>query len=406
MIIAGGVKTAMAEDSSADIQALKKQITEMQVKVADLEAKKAPAAPAQAAPANIAFHGYLRGRIHTSEADGSTWEATEFAFQPRWDASDKIHGEVHIWYWPTAAVGGAGLTYTEAAFMEFNDVGIGKGSKLLLGKDRSWCYGITPSGKNRLTSTYSLYSAAINQARVVGLQSLNKLDNGKIDLNVGILNGYAIGTRLAGTASYTGSPQLGTNGTSILSTKDAGYDTNNNQGLSFRLAGKVTPSLTLGANFYAAKISMTELGMMNGLTLDAANTKKTHEMAGVDFAYTDGTFIFQGEYTDGRIASLDFDAFQILLGHNFDADNSVYVEYGQVNIDRDYDLDTAAALVKSSTQMWDKQQVVLSYKHMLSKKAWLQIEHEFNMEDQPVDGADWSAKTDNDITYLEFMTVY
>ncbi len=399
LAIAGIAYTATASVDEAEFAALKQQVADM---------NKSPL------PAGLTFHGYFRGRLSSSEADGSTWESTEVAFQPRWDASSKVHGEAHIWFWPSV-----GYTYMESGMMILDDVGIGEGSKLILGKNRSWCYGITPHGKNRKTSNYSLYNAAINQARVTGLQSLNKLDNGKIDLNIGILNGYLIGSttgtsssaRTVGVASYTGSKQKATTDSyGLLANKDSGYENNNNRAVSIRLAGKVIPSLKIGASYYTSKVIATDAAALATLSGKTDSTR-THDMLGVDFQYNNGTWMFQGEYTDGQIASLDFDGFQTLIGYNFDAANSLYVEYGQLNYDLNYSLDasgaTAASGVAALTDVWDKQQVIISYKHKLAPRAWLQFEQEFNMEDEPaIAGTDFSSFTDNDLTFVEFMIVY
>lgn len=392
---------ATAAVDEAEFEALKQQVEEM---------KKSPL------PAGLSFHGYFRGRLATSEADGSTWESTEVAFHPGWDASDKIHGEAHIWFWPSV-----GATYMESGFMSFKDVGIGEGSKLILGKTRSFCYGITPHGKNRKTSTYSLYNAAINQARVTGLQSLNKLDNGKIDLNIAVTNGYTIGSaigtsssgRTVGLASYTGTAQSGaTDSYRLLANKDAGYDNNTNRAASIRIAGKIIPSLQVGLNFYTAKVIDTDAAALQTLSGFASDTSTTHDMFGFDFMYNDGTWMLQGEYTDGQLASLDFDGFQILGGYNFDAENSLYIEYGQLNYDLNYDLDAVAAPTSATTALtdvWDKEQFIISFKHKLSPRSWLQIEHEFNDEDepdQPGSGNNYTSFTDNDMTFIEYMIVY
>lgn len=386
-----GVAPAFADDAS-DIAAIKKQIADLQKQVADLEAKQAQ----PGAAANISFNGYVRGRLNAPEAENTGITISEMALNANWNASDKIHGFADLWFYPTNGF------YLEAAGATFDEVGIGKGSKLMIGKNRNFTYGITPTGGNRLTSNYSLYSDAYHHDRVVGIQSLNKLDNGKIDLNIGILQGYRIGTRGVGLELTSGNssadPTATGLSTQVLANRETAtggstnmvIDSNNNRAVSARLGGNITKCLNVGISGYAARLSNEDGTALNTITGFTA-TKRRHIEYGLDFKLADAPWILQGEYTKSDIGGYKNDGFQVLAGYNFDAANMMYVQYGQI------EYDTAAVATKSAS--WDKQQISVSFKHKLSKMSWLQLEHEFNQEDPPAG----TAKVDNDITFLEWF---
>lgn len=386
-----GAAPALADDA-ADIAAIKKQIADLQKQVADLEAKQAQPGGAS----NIAFSGYVRGRFNAPQAENSGLAVSEIAMNTTWNASDKIHGYADLWFYPTNGF------YLEGAGATVDELGIGKGSKTIVGKNRNFGYGITPTGPARLTSNYSLYSDAYHHDRVVGIQMLNKLDNGKIDLNVGILQGFRIGTRGVGleltSANHSADPTATGLTTQVLAnrenatggTTNVSIDNNSNRAVSARLGGNITKIFNLGVSGYTGRISDedgTALTTITGFTA----TKRRHIQYGFDFKLTQAPWVWQGEYTKSDIGGFKNDGFQTLVGYNFDAANMLYVQYGQI----DYDI--AAAATKSAT--WDKQQLSISFKHKLSKMSWLQLEHEFNEEDPPVG----TSEVNNDITFLEWF---
>ena len=397
----GGAAPVVAAggDVNAEIASIKKDMAALQDKLAKLEAMKA--SPPTGLPGNMTFHGYLRGRVHVPEIENTTFEATEIAFQPRWDASDKIHGEAHLWFYPFAPGTNNGV-YIENAMMIFDDMGIGKGSKLILGKSRNMAYGITPTGGGRLLSNYSLYSDSFHHDRLVGIHSLNKLDNGKVDLNFAIVNGYTVGRRPVGTALISGNnaddPHAGgidSNSTRVLANREDGdaLDGNNNRGFSLRLGGNTSKEFNLGASMYTARLTDTDATNLNGFTGFTA-TKRRHTMYGGDFRLTSDPWIWQVEYTDADMGGFKYDGFQTVLGYNFDNINFLYLQYGMV----DYDITPVAT--ESAT--WDKQQLSISFKHKLSKTSWLTLEHEFNEEDPPTG----TSEVGNNLTFLEYFVGY
>jgi hypothetical protein len=406
LLIAGSAcVSVMAQD---DISAVKKQIADLESKLTKLEAKSASsqAAPASALPGNLTFHGYLRGRYEMSEAENNTFQSTEIALQPRWDASDRIHGEAHLWFYPA----GSGTIYTESAMMIVDELGIGKGSKMIFGKTRNMSYGIVPTGPNRLLSNYSLYSDAFTHDRVWGVQSLNKLDSGNVDLNISLINGYTIGRRGVGIALFSGNNQKANPTTNNMSTQTlsnreetSGLDTNNNKALSMRISGKVAPKLELGLSGYTARLSDTDAGTsaaavaagtgLLGYTGDTP-TKRRHTMLGGDFRYKDGAWVWQAEGTSADIGGMKYKGLQTAVGYTVDDNDSVYVQYGQLNY--------APAADPNFTATWDKSQVSVSWKHNLAKAAWIQVEHEFNREKAPAT----ASKVDNDITFIEYLVAY
>ncbi len=389
---------ALANDSTAEIVNLKEEIAVLQQRLADFEAGKAADKPSGGLPGNLTFHGYLRSRIHSSrvESEPSTFEATEVAFHPRWDASNRIHGEAHIWFWPSA--GGIGNTnnYIESAMVTFDGAGIGNNSKLVAGKTRNWCYGITPNFSGRLLSNYSLYSDSFHHDRVYGLQFLNRMDQGKVDFNAALINGYKVGIRTTGVALLNFDLKVAGDGlggraslsdtTLLLANRENGFDGSDNRAVSFRVGGKCSPVLNGGLNAYFSKISDTDAVTLAGYGFPARNRRQT--MVGADFRFKEERLTWQGEFTMAKLAGNDYWGAQSVLGYSFAPDDTLYVQYGEVN----YDVTPVA-----DSRTWDKQQLSVSWKHKLAKMCWLQLEHEFNDEDPP----DGTAGKDNNMTFLE-----
>lgn len=389
-----------AGNPADQIEFLKGQVAVLKQRMADLESQRAVPAPAFKMPGNLSFHGYFRCRFHNSTVDSEpgTFEATELTFHPRWDVTDRIHGETHIWFWPSA--GGIGNTnnYIESAMAIFDGVGLTESSQLIVGKTRNWAYGITPTGGGRLLSNYSLYSDSFHHDRVYGLQVLNKMDDGKIDLNLAVINGYKVGIRTTGVALLNfdvGAPGDGLGGrgslgdtTLVLANRENGFDGDNNKAVSLRVGGICTGNLTAGVSAYMSRISEADAAALAGYGFAA--TGRRHTMLGGDFRFRDGQWIWQGEYTSARLAGNGYDGYQSVIGCDVSGKDTVYLQYGQV------DYDGAAA---ADTRTWDKQQLAVSWKHRLAKKSWLQLEHEINSEDPP----DGVPGKDNDLTFLELF---
>ena len=400
-----------------DLEDLKAQVKALQDKISAIEAKQAAPAPAAAPaalPGNLSFSGYFRGRFQAPEAEKNSFNATEVTLQPKWDASDKIHGEAHLWFYPAAPAGPLPMFYLESAMITVDGLAFGPKAKMIAGKARNFAYGITPAGPNRLVSNYSLYSESFTHARVTGLQFLNNLDNGKINWNVGLINGFPVKDdyRNMGIELWS---QNGGNTVSVLAVGEEAMDGNDPIAISTRIGGNITPRFNMGLSAYFNKLD-GKPGDGNGASsfgevvdkthpADATKVGDDHRFWGVDFKFKDRGFTLQGEYSDARITDLDYNGFQILAGYDFDDKNSFYIQYGQLNYDIDNidDWNTVTAGNQNyDNVLWDKDQITLSYKHKLSKMAWLQLEHEINGEDTPTGVAD----VENDITFLEFFVGY
>lgn len=380
-----------------EIAALKAQMTDLQKQIDALEAQKA--APAAALPSNLTFHGYFRGRYQLGQNDHNTFESTEVALQPSWDASDRVHGEAHLWFYPILAAGPT--FYLESAFMTVDGVGIGNGAKLIAGKARNFAYGQTPTGPSRVTSNYSLYSEAFTHSRITGVQLMNKLDSGAVGLNLALHNGFTMRT----TYRYLGQAQFSSlSAAPVLAIGENALDDNDSMGASVRVNGKVSKDLELGLsvmggrleNDSAAAAQPVPVTTVNGWLTNATG-KTTMLNYGLDFRYTDDQWLWQGEVSDARWAGLDFWGMQTLIGYTLNDTQSVYAQYGLLN----YSSNIAAAS-QANVFLWDKMQVSVGYKHKLAKASWIQIEHELNEEDAPTGVND----LDNDVTFVEYFVGY
>jgi len=271
-------------------------------------------------------------------------------------------------------------------------------SKLLVGKTRNWCNGRTPSGGNRLVSNYSLYSEAFTHSRITGLQLLNDFDEGRINWNIALFNGYPIsatnrllGVEYWGAAVGTANVSHG-NSINVLALGEASLDNNDTPAISTRFGGDVTDHFNIGVSGYISKLTVDDQAVLAGLGL--GNIKAKHYHYGLDFKYKVGRFVWQTEASDADMGGLDFWGMQTLVGMDVTPSDHVYLQYGML----EYDVTPVAG----TSALWDKQQLTLSYKHNLSPRAWLTLEREWNFEDPPAG----TAEVDNDLTFLEYMVVY
>ncbi len=135
----------------------------------------------------------------------SSFDVTEIALQLRYDVSENISGEFHLWYHPSGNDNPANeysnwagpTTFFESAFAEFRNLNIPLGDelgqingKLIVGKTRNQAFGIVPGGNyaGRVTSDYSLFHTSINISRITGIQYLTNYKNFK--WNFAVFNGY------------------------------------------------------------------------------------------------------------------------------------------------------------------------------------------------------------------------
>jgi hypothetical protein len=382
-----GAMPAHAQDADAKIAALEK-------KVADIEAKQT----------SVTLHGYIRSRYYNGQAMKSTINVEEISLNPHMIISPNMEADLNFFFYPqTSGTQAASTLYVAQANVIVKSLPFN--GRLIVGKDRNWTYGITPSGPNRLLSNYSLYSDTFTHDRVTGMQYIGKLGaNKSLDFGVAVVNGYVVGSRNIGIPSQ---PVVTPSASIALANRDGNMNLDNNYAISARLGGNIISSLNIGASGYYGKVSPTDMTSLAGLL--PANTtismiKRNKTQYGLDLKYVWQGLVIQAEGTEAKTGDLKYNGAQTQIAYNFDPKNCLIGQYGMVNF-TDSKLGTATA---AKTATWDKTQIALSFKHKLNKKASLQLEQEFNREKVPgaLVAAGAKKRIKNDVTFLEFFVAY
>lgn len=382
-------------DTAADIAALKTQIADLQKKVDALEAST-KAAPA-GAPAQLPFdfHGWVRTRAYAgNDYSRSHLTAEEFNFSPHVTVSSDADADLHLYFYPATPNGGSQatpFTYVEAAYITLKNLPLN--GKLEVGKDRNWAYGLTPTGGSRMMSNYSLYEDTFTRDRVVGLQYLAKVGSKKkVDLNMAVINGYIVGSRIVGAP---GENSAGTwrdtagaipGGTTLnLANRDGNMNMDNNFSVSARIGGPLSRFVSAGLSGYVGKVGSTDLTTLSGLFANVNKSSRVKRQAGLDLRYKYKGFLLQGEGTLARVSNIGYYGYQILGGVTFSTKNSAYLRFGDLHF-KDFPT--------SGRSQW-----ALSLKRKLNPKLWLQAEYELNREKV-------TPKLDNNLMFLELFALY
>jgi len=139
---------------------------------------------------------------------------------------------------------GRGRLYMESAYLNWNlSNRLPWDFRMRIGKGRNYCYGITPSYRNRRTSDYSLYSEAFTQLRVMGIQTFSNF--GAVQLALAVINPYSFRSR------FLPDFPIGDNFPIPICDRDTDNSTLDRIAVSGRLGYK-TETLNVGADFYVS----------------------------------------------------------------------------------------------------------------------------------------------------------
>lgn len=442
---AGGEKTGVDQQ----ISTLKKQMEDMQKKMLELQSQlentqqNATSAQKQAEKtsqdmqqkmsevsgrfkvlddlskkfSHIKLNGYVRSRWWEGHKEQNSFDVTEVAFNLRYDVSENISGEFHIWWHPSGNMAGraeyanysnwAGdTTFIEAAFAEFRNLNIGPvEGKLIVGKTRNFSMGIVPAGSydGRVTSDYSLFSESVNISRITGIQYLTKWKNFR--WNFAAFNGYAI----AGDAGRFGSRPAGVR---MMRIGQMDLDDNDNKAYSSRLAyvfpkADFIDKLELGATYFHQKLSNNDLANFNSIMGRNAGmqgnfwgnpTKSRSDMkTGLDLGYDYGPYAVKAEYMWGEVADVRSAWWYAMAGYKlkqFKID--FWLRYSQANYD--------CAKIKDirASGAWDKEQWTPLIVYHLHPMADLYFEYYLNDTEKP-NGA---HRLNNNYGFVELIVKY
>ncbi len=366
---------------------------------------------------HLKLNGYVRSRWWEGDHEQNSFDVTEIAFNLRYDVSENISGEFHIWWHPSGNMAGrseyanysnwAGdTTFIEAAFAEFRNLNIGPvEGKLIVGKTRNMAFGITPAGSydGRVTSDYSLFSESNNISRITGIQYLTKWQNWK--WNFAAFNGYAI----AGDAGRFGSRPAGTR---MLRIGQMDLDDNDNKAYSTRLAyafpkQNLIDKLEIGATYFTQKLSNNDLnnfnsimgrnaGMQGNFFGNPSHSRSDRRM-GMDAAWDYGPYAVKAEYLRGSVSDVSCDWWYAMAGYKIPKLRvDLWLRYSQAN----YQQKTIRDIKASGA--WDKDQWTPLVVYHLHPMADLYFEYYFNDTDSPSN----AHKLKNNYGFVELIVKY
>ena len=423
------------------IATLKKQMEEMQAKLKDLESQlnkaKSDTAAAQqqteavqqqmetklAEVSNVnkvvddlakkfswlKFGGYIRSRYWWGDHQQSSFDVTEIAFNVRYDVSENISGEFHLWFHPSGnAASGAGLsnygnwagptTFFESAYAEFRKLNIGPvNGTLQVGKFRDFALGIAPTGTDRVYSDYGLFHQSMTQSRITGSQYFATYQRFKA--NLAVFNGWAF----ADTNRFGAKPA----GIRFLSDSQENVDDNYDKAVSMRLAYRVLNELEVGFSGFRQELSASDLAAFNeimgknpamyGPTVKLSKAREQWR-SGFDLEYKHDPFHFQNEYFFGEVSDVRCNWWYVMGGLKFPRYKvDLYLKYSQAN----YDTQRVADIRASGA--WDKRELAPLLIYTIHPQAKLFFEY-YLLETENPNG--FNAHIGNNYGFVELILFY
>ncbi len=377
-------------------QRAEKAAQEAEEKVAEVAGKASIIENLQKKFGHLKFGGYVRSRWWDGQDQQTSFDVTEIAFNLRYDVSENISGEFHLWWHPSRNAGDQGTfrryrgwagptVFFESAFAEFRNINLGPiNGKLLVGKARNWAFGITPAGgpRGRVTSDYGLFYRSLSQSRITGIQYLTTWN--KFSANFAVFNGWS----LAGWGSTRNAGDVRTNdwndakAVRLLRTGQMNLDDNNNKAFSARLGYDPIKSLKLGLSFFTQELSTNDLAVFNNIMgrdlLGTITTDDDHVLYGADLTFEKWDFVLKAEYIQGEVADMDARWWYLIAGYKVPMLKcDFYLRYAQA----DYDQHRVASM--SGSGAWDKRQLTPLIIYHLHPRAKLYFEYYFNFEENP-----------------------
>ena len=352
---------------------------------------------------HIKLNGYVRSRWWTGDNSDNSFDVTEIALQLRYDVSENISGEFHLWYHPSGndnptteySQWAGPTTFFESAFAEFRKLNIGPvNGKLIVGKTRNQAFGIVPGGSytGRVTSDYSLFHNSINISRITGIQYLTAYKN--FSWNFAVFNGYGYGRPLYG-ARNAGIFQLGVTQRNTDDNSSKGYSTR----LFYTFArNELYDSLIIGSSYMSQDLSSTDMANINTIMGRTGSYNNKDQKIALDFALDKGPFVLKAEYAYGETAEIDANYWYVMPGFLLSKVSKIpldfFIRYSAANYDQDSTITGSGA--------WDKSQWTPLVVYTIHPRAKLYFEYYFNDVDQP-SGAKVKG---NDYGFVELILLY
>jgi len=319
---------------------------------------------ASGALAQVQIHGFAQSQVDV-ESKSYSARIARYGLRIQQDVENEFNWLTEIYIHPTYTAA-TGRLYMESAWIEWNlEDRFPWKFRARFGKGRNECYGQAPYYSRRRTSSYSLYSQAFTQLRVVGFQTYS--DFGPVQLSVGILNPYNNVPRIT--------PDLAIDGQGILlpmSDRDNDESTIKRIGIAGRLGYK-TEMINVGGSLYMSETGPGVNNEQNRFGLDGE-------------VKLENGFVVQGQFTVARTSGLDHNGGEVLGGWESDK-LGCYTKYGMLSYDGQYQ---------------GMSQIMLSCIYKVHPAIHLRLEALINKEEED-DAKGW---TDQDNNRIFFETLF
>ncbi len=363
---------------------------------------------------HIKLGGYVRSRWWSGDHQQNSFDVTEIALQMRFDVSENISGEFHLWFHPSGnnftsseyANWTGPTTFMESGFAEIRNLNIGPISgKLIAGKTRNQAFGIVPVGNygGRVTSDYSLFHQSVNISRITGLQYLTSYKNFK--WNFAVFNGWG----------YSDGKKYGARNAGIryMMVSQENTDDNSNKAFSTRLAytfqrNDYFDKLEVGASYLTEQLSGRDRdniydimgrALQPGAKPSSAYSKDD-EKFGFDFALDSGPYILKAEFMHGDTSDVEADYWYVMPGYLLSKVSNIPVDFFVRYSEANYDESRVSNIAGSGA--WDKSQWTALAKWHLHPRAKIYFEYYWNDVDAPT-GA---SAPSNDYAFVELILMY
>jgi hypothetical protein len=409
------LQNAQQQSATARTQA-EKASQDMQQKMAEVSGKFKVLDDLSKKFGNLKLAGNIRTRWWEGHKEQNSFDVYEVQFNLRYDVSENISGEFHVWWHPGGNMSGrtefgnysnwgGDTTQIESAFAEFRNVNIGPvEGKLIVGKTRNQAFGIVP-GQNytgRVTADNGLFHESNNASRITGLQYLTKWED--LRWNFALFNGYSI---TGDTARFGSKPA----GIRQLRVGQMDLDDNNHKAFSTRILWipgmEPLKGLNLGYSYFHQKLSDNDLANINSIMgrnagmqgnfLGNPTKSRSDWRTGFELAYDYGPFAVKGEYLWGELADIRTDMWYAMAGYKL---KQYRVDFWLRYVQAKYDQPTIADIRASGA--WDKAQWTPCIIYHLHPMADVYFEYYLNDVDEP-HGA---HKYNNNYGFVELIIKY
>lgn len=352
------------------------------------------------APPPVEVHGYMQNRLYTGSGANTQFRSERISLSALGRLPEDSNAYVEVYYHPWAPASGL---YLESAYY---DRAVNEDHRLRIGKGRRLTFGMVPAYPNRKTSNYGIVSETFTQDRIQGIQYYTT--KGVLDFGASLHTAYRLGTRAVGEIPGDG-PRNTTHQVPHLALRDAtNADLSEQIQLSTRIGARLASGLSAGVSASFSSLDPRDLSALTGTgtalrpvnPLTGVNavqplvapgtTDDTYRQWGLDVMQRwQNGWVAQGEWYQGTVSTLDYNAWNVLGGYFFPNGWKAFVRHSRKN------MDTPAT---DNPLSWDLDQTSISVVQPIGKSVWLQYEYEINGEQ-----TNTGAGVGNNIFFVELF---